>query len=542
MLTLREALKFPCFNKARVVAGEAGLGREVRHVHVVDMPDAIYAWGQGILLLTAGYGLKDSPERQASLIPTLVENGLAGLVFSIGWYFETVPPIIRESAESHHFPVIEVPYEVELIAITEQLYAEIVSHEFSLKERANGIHRQLTRLVLEGGDLATLTRTLENILERSVLIESVTAEVLTAVQHGPIDEARLHAVEAGRTPPERMQLLLKSGIYAELQNKMSPVRLGVMPELGMTMERVIAPIIVGREIYGYIWVVAGDHPLTDLDTLAIEHAATVAALVMFKEQAVRDAQHALRGDFLAQLLSQEADPDNVLLERGRVVGYQFDHPHQILFVIGQSAARGTMAQLAARLDHWLRGQGEWGLVVARERGIMVIIESKTPATGQYLAERLVSGINHPTQPLMVGVSEVQRADKSLRRSYDEAVEAAEIGRRLHFDPPIVYFGELGLLDWLYRLPAETMRGNPYLAKIETLVEHDQRTNGGLLHTLESYLEHGGALAESAAVINVHRNTLLYRLGRIEEIAGVDLKEVKQRMNLYVALKGYRLKR
>ena len=143
MLTVREALGYPCFASARVVAGAAGLDQVVRRVHVVDIPDANYAWGQGGLLLTAGYGLKDSPERQAALIPTLVQHGLVGLVFSIGWYFTETPPVMRAAAEANGFPLIEVPPEVEFISITEQLYTAIVNHQFALKERAADIHRGL---------------------------------------------------------------------------------------------------------------------------------------------------------------------------------------------------------------------------------------------------------------------------------------------------------------------------------------------------------------------------------------------------------------
>lgn len=541
MLTLREALRFPCFRKARLVAGEAGLDREIRRVHVVDIPDATYAWGQNGLVLTAGYGLKDSPERQAAFIPTLIEHGLVGVVLSTGWYFDSTPAVIRAAAEASHFPVIEVPPDAEFIAITEQLYAEIVNHEFALKERADGIHRQLTQLVLEGGDLNRLTQTLADLFERSVLIESVTAEVLASAQRGPVDEARLRAVEMGRTPPERAQRLLKRGLYTELQTKLSPVRFSAMPELGMTMERVVAPIIVGHEIYGYIWVVEGDHPLTELDTLAIEHAATVAALVMFKEQAVRDAQQAMRGDFLAQLLRLEGEPDSTLIERARAIGYQLAQPHQILFVIC-AAADGLLTQLTTRLDNWLHIQGQWGLVVARERGIALVIETKTVSVGQRLAQRLVADIHTPAHPLVVGYSTIHLGEKSLRHPYAEAVEAAEIGQRLRLNPPVIYFGDLGMLDWLYRLPGEALSGNPYWAKVQVVAEHDGRANSELLQTLEAYLEFGGALAEAAAAINVHRNTLLYRLGRIEEIANVDLRDVKQRVNLHVALKAYRLRR
>src|ERR1700687_4452014 len=209
MLTVREALTYPCLAAARVVAGVAGLDQVVRRVHVVDIPDANYTWGQGGLLLTAGYGLKDSPERQAALIPTLVHNGLVGMVFSIGWYFTATPEVICAAAEAIGFPVIEVPPEVEFISITEQLYTAIVNHQFALKERAADIHHRLMELVLEGGDLGTVTTTLANILQRSVLIESPTSDILAAAQSGPVDEARLHVLEAGRTPPDRAQRLLK---------------------------------------------------------------------------------------------------------------------------------------------------------------------------------------------------------------------------------------------------------------------------------------------------------------------------------------------
>lgn len=540
MLTLRQALQFPCFERARVVAGEPGLDQVVRRVHVVDIPEAQYAWGKGCLLLTAGYGLKDSPERQAALIPTLVKQGLVGAVFSTGWYFEAAPDVIRTAAEAHGFPLIEVPPDVEFISITEALYAEIVSQQFVVKERAAEIHRRLTRLALEGGDLSGVAETLAGILERSVLIESPTFEVLASAQHGPVDEARLRSIEAGRTSPERAQRLLKRGIYGAMQERMRPIRLGTMPDLGMTMERVVAPIIAGREIYGYIWIVAGDHPIVDLDELAIDHAATVAALVLLKEMAVREAQQSMRGDLLTELLRPDVEMNSSVLERAHPLGYQTDHPHQALFVIGESTAGGTTAHLAGRLDNWLRGEGESGLVVVREHGIVVIVESRSNPAGQQLAERLMAGVNAAAYTLVIGVGQVHPNDKSLRRSYDEAVEAAAIGRRLGSGPKVVCFWDLGLLDWLYRLPPDVLRNNPYLGRIQTLAEHDAKANGDLVNTLEAYLACGGALAEAAAAINVHRNTLLYRLGRIEEIAGMDLKDIGQRLNLHVALKGYRL--
>ncbi len=219
MFTMREALQLPELKKAHVVAGAAGLDQYIERVHTVDIPDSQFHWGQGVLLLTAGNGLKDSPERQAALAPTLVENGLVGMVFSIGWYHDTVPVSIVSAADELEFPVITLPPEAEFITITERLYVEIVNHQFDLKERAADIYERLTGIVLSGGDLMVVAQALAEILGRSVLIEDVHHELLTSAENGPIDENRRLTLEMGRTPPENILHLEERGIYPKLRKE-----------------------------------------------------------------------------------------------------------------------------------------------------------------------------------------------------------------------------------------------------------------------------------------------------------------------------------
>jgi purine catabolism regulator len=542
MLTLRHALQLPVLEKARVAAGAGGLDHVIRRLHVVDIPGADYReYGEGLLLFTAGYGIKDNPAEQAVFIDRLSQHGLIGLVFSLGWYFERVPEVMLAAANRLDFPILTVLYEVNFITIIERLYVELVNDQFALKERGDDIHRRLTELVLQGGTLADLAETLAGILERSVLIESLSFEVLASAQYGPVDENRLRALKAGRTPPELVARMTARGIYRELREKLRPIRLGVIPELGMAMPRIVAPIVAGRDLYGYIWIVAGDHPLADLDELAVDHAATVAALVLLKEQAVHEAQQALRGDFLTQLLAA-GERDSLMSERAHQIGYQFDHPHQALFVLSTPAPEGARSQLAARVDRWRHGVGVWGLVVARERGLAVVLASKSEAQTLALAERLAAELSNPAQSLIVGVGRVAQTERHLRHSYDEARQAAEIAERLSLKPRAVSAASLGLLAWLYHLPPESLESNPYFNQIAALAAHDRDSHTDFVRTLEAYLEHGGALAEAAAALNVHRNTMLYRVGRLEALMKADLKDAVQRLNLYAALKAYLLRR
>ncbi|MEI2776987.1 MAG: helix-turn-helix domain-containing protein [Tetrasphaera sp.] len=62
----------------------------------------------------------------------------------------------------------------------------------------------------------------------------------------------------------------------------------------------------------------------------------------------------------------------------------------------------------------------------------------------------------------------------------------------------------------------------------------------LIETLSAYLDCGGDAARTAQALHLHRSTLYYRLGRIEEIAGADLRDGTQRLCLHQGLKLRRL--
>jgi purine catabolism regulator len=74
----------------------------------------------------------------------------------------------------------------------------------------------------------------------------------------------------------------------------------------------------------------------------------------------------------------------------------------------------------------------------------------------------------------------------------------------------------------------------------SLLEYDQRQNADLIKTLEAFFNCHGNLSQTAEQLIVHRNTLLYRMNRINEIAGIDLDRPETRLALHLALTIRRL--
>ena len=84
-------------------------------------------------------------------------------------------------------------------------------------------------------------------------------------------------------------------------------------------------------------------------------------------------------------------------------------------------------------------------------------------------------------------------------------------------------------------PPEQMRAF-YEARLGALRDYDRERHAQLVPTLDAYFASSRSLAGTAQVLHKHRNTVLYRLRLIEEIAGVDLRDPQAQLELQVALR------
>lgn len=84
-------------------------------------------------------------------------------------------------------------------------------------------------------------------------------------------------------------------------------------------------------------------------------------------------------------------------------------------------------------------------------------------------------------------------------------------------------------------PAERMLAF-YEARLGTLRDYDQRHHADLVGTLEAYFATGGSLAATAERLQTHRNTVLYRLRRIEALSQARLRDPQVALELQVALR------
>ncbi|EDX84106.1 Purine catabolism regulatory protein-like family [Synechococcus sp. PCC 7335] len=561
MLTVRKALNLPIFSSTRLVAGKKGLDNSINWVHTVDKTNAHYEWErQGVLLLTSGQGLYVEPKSQTMLISKLTQLGFSGLVLSTGHYFDRTPKIICQEANRLGFPIIEAPPDLLFIEITEAVLKRTVNDQYALLQQSAQINQQLTSLVLHGACLNGLAERLSALLQRSITIESPSFQILATAQASDVDSAWAHSLSIKRTAPEITAHLTKNKVYQQLIETSKPQRLPAVPALGMTMERMIAPIVVGEESYGYIWLISGVQPLTPLDELALNHGATVAALILVKEQAVQAVEDRLQGDFFSQLIASDRPSLSQLQALAKRFNYHLNYAHQVLVVRHSCIAPASLSSLRRSLQSQLSQSCFSFLLVALESHFAIVLEYHPEQSdrlisekrGEALADKILSTLDQTAENLVVGVGSIcmgeVEATKGLLESYEQAQEAAHISLLLCKRsqsvgvryPRALAFKDLGLLHWIYHLTPAQRSANAYLQHVRTLVAHDRKRGTQLLDTLEIYLDHGCSISETAKALYVHRNTLLNRIKSIELLCQLDLRDAVQGFNLNAAVKSYRL--
>ena len=540
-LTIRQVLDLPIFASSQLVAGAKGLDNIVHWVHVVDLTSAHYKWQrQGVLLLTSGLGFYENPIHQKTLVERLVRLGFAGLVLSTGHYFDQIPEEVRNDADRLGFPVIETPPDLLFIQITEVVLGHIVNQNYTVLQRSAQINQQLIHLVLQGGSWSDLVTTLAQCLQRSVAIELPPFQIIATAPCGRIDAAWERMTQP-RSLSAIVDHLVQASVYESLQQTLQPQTLIPCPELGMTIDRMVAPIVVNQDIYGYFWLLAGSQPFTPLDQQALTDGATVAGLVLSKEQAVRSVEAAQQGDFLTQLLSAQRCLKPIAAQ-AQQLNYRLSAAHQVLWIQLAAPQPEAMPLLHPMVQQVIVHAYPHSLSARREDAVIVVLDSETDQ-GQSFAARLIAAVGHQTQTLVVGSGSICRTDDGdpsrLRRSYEQAQEAAHIGVLLK-KTGAISFDELGLLHWVYHLTPEHRADNRYLHHVQTLFARDAQRHSELLDTLETYLDQGQSVAATAEALYIHRNTLLNRLDRIETLCHISLRDATQCLNLNVAIKSYRL--
>ena len=371
-----------------------------------------------------------------------------------------------------------------------------------------------------------------------ITIEDTQSRVL-AFSHGgqDLDHGRAATVLGRRVPDDWLRLLRRLGTLDELAGSEHPIRLEFD---GLQPRRAIA-IRAGTTVLGSIWLAGSDDTLAATADDALREAARIAALHLMRRRVSSDLERRLRSGTLAALLRGEGAAEPALAE----LDLSADGGFAVTAIATPEAPPIEALSLHERLVDLivmhLRAFRRRAEATVLDERVYVLAGCADAADADGLRRCLQDGVTRAQHalatPLRAGLCAWPRPDggadlPALRRGAEQALSLGAADGRV-----VVYeeVADAALLADVAGFLAT--RSAPPSPAVERLVRHDAEHGSDYVATLRVFLEAHGDSQLASRRLDVHVNTVRYRVRRAVEIAEIALDDGDARLALELQLRA-----
>lgn len=386
-------------------------------------------------------------------------------------------------------------------------YEELARH-LEATERSSTVHEELTAIVLRGGNADEVAAALGHALHCTVTVLN--------------DELR---------QPPRGQVghgdsTVPTDVRAAVDESRRSGHCVVLPR-ARGQHRAVVAVVAGSTFLGALKLDSGALAFGPVERRTAERAAQITALLTLKQDAIIDAEQRVRGDLLADLLSEDRTRWHNLAARAKSRRVDVDKLRMLVATAVGVEHRRTALTAAGR------AAGPYGLAGEYMGRIVVLTDGDDPEA----AARLVHEAIHRALPVPVLAAAVRLTEEpaDVRGQFRAAEGILRVLPALGLHDVAVTVDEY--LPYAALFGPDSDRVEAFVnAAIGPLLDRDQGRAGHLLSTLAAYIDSRLSPVGTARVLHLHKNTVLQRLDRVSELLGSDWQNPERLFRISVAVR------
>ncbi|HWQ75851.1 MAG TPA: helix-turn-helix domain-containing protein [Syntrophomonas sp.] len=430
---------------------------------------------------------------------------------------------LNENAENNLFLIPSSTMRDDLL----NSVADIMDEEATL---ISGMRRILDALYANRG-LQNLVDVASEIFENPIIISDTAYKFLARTQKTVFEDSALEEEkELGYINETNMASLKQYMIFerAHQTNEIVSAKRPGTDETWMFHSVKIHDITVAD-----IAIVDNNRPFRETDHELLYRFSEMAAIEMEKNDFFESNKGVMFNYFLADLLSGKLKSPKAVEQRSRYLNWKFFAWFQVVAVIDhREALFGNKVQQIGALIRKIVPDCHWtffekNLVVLVSRPNYEILKPKEmESLEDYLRDNgLSAGFSNSFSDIMDAL-----------RFYKQALRAVETGVFVSRGRGVFHYSDMMVFYAAKSLAKHDNLEEFCPAAVTTLQDYDARHGTLLLETLEKYLLYVGNPVAAAKALNIHRNTLLYRINKIKELAQIDLDNGDERLKIQLYLK------
>ncbi|GAB6174196.1 hypothetical protein JCM15765_36740 [Paradesulfitobacterium aromaticivorans] len=428
----------------------------------------------------------------------------------------------------------------------EQEMCRVAENHTILLEGSVNVFRELSRLLLEGQTIEDMIRALARLVGNPVRVE---------------DRRKVVYWESDFSAdfPAMEQILKHPALARERKSLckiLEPVYLQANPSRGYPFDQLVAPIVLGQEVWGYISIVSTTNVINKFGFMVIDKAATVLGMALLKEKTALEIHDQLGKGFLQDFIDGKKNEDEMLREAG-YFNYDLIRSSYVMVVdvgaLGEGLVSGQSLLRLKTLESlrtYLKSSFEFSLVVANDRFALILIDKLLINQDYALLNKHIKRIKQiltnylpdkKTDFFTIISAGLASGVKEIRTVFLEAAQHIELARLLNRRGQAFTFEELEVYALIYKTYQK--EGIEWLSQFVTkhignLLLKDR--HGVMLDTLKEFINLGKHVDQTAKKLFTHPNTISYRIKKIEDILKISLDNSEQVQKVILALKGHEL--
>lgn len=549
LLTIQDLLQHSQFPGLTLVAGHHKTDNSILSVNVLENPGILDWLGPGELLLTTGYAFKNEPSLQKEMLIELVKQNGAGIGFKIQRYFEEVPKELIQLADKINLPIIAIPYHYTFSEISGFINEQLRNDTFNISTEEAYLHQQIYSLVEQGANSQILIENLAQKINNPILILDSQLNFTHSYDLSQ-NKIRISDTLAKETDEQSFKQQLTYKMPELLRFYQGPFALDVVLKTKKIPLR-IYPILKENRVFYYLitW-----NTMTKLSPKNLLHIKLTSQYLLpqlqleqLKNKIVSEERHFLFFDLVKKKSRSTQDIHDFCSHYQLDIDGTYTLMTLRLKLNAPKLKKEKANQIFYYLNYLIGGYKEKILCIDYRDSFIFIIENQEQEPQLLkkeqlrIAQSLLNKLKqqYPNLDFLLAISSARTNVKALSNSYEENKQIihsiTKKQLRGHRVPSIVFYQDIRFNQLLENYLSKESRQAFITNFLSPLLAHDQLYKTDYVQTLSTYFQTQRNRSLAAKELHVHRNTLMQRLKKIEQLLMISLDEKEPSLALEFSL-------
>jgi len=508
-LTVAEILKRRHFEQALIIAGNGGIQRTVKWVHVVEVTSIRNLLNGRELILSTGVAWKDNSRLFVSMVKEFIDLNAAGLCIEIGTYLSEVPDEVIDIANEYQFPIIIFQQEVPFVEITQDIHSVIINQQYQKISDLENYSQSLNKRLLT-------IETYEEILQ--FIFSALDVQIIFRLKNQEYEFVP-------EISPDEQDSIIYQLEGAKMQD----------------YEHIASsPIFLFGQEYAELFIYSKDIPISEYDLLILDRTATAIAQHILRDLYVEEKKRVEEFEWLHGWLEGEHSLEDIheyLVENGMKVKTN----DAVVLITKQIQMKDKASQDVTYLKLLFRSVFEQNgfavfFVEKRNEITFILLNNREKKNLKDRIKKAIESIqdsefirNQASTKLLIAAGKFIDSISDVHKSYQTAKETLKIQQKMTNKQIYYFYEDLHLYRLISQMNKYTDLQELASEYLQPVIQYDHKYNAKLLETLKAYLECNGSKQETSNKLFIVRQTLYHRLQKLENLLGEDFMEHEKRV-------------